>query len=280
MELKNISDTALWVTTFRANETTRPNAHFLDPLAAKLAGPRGKEIAQQMAGHSSAEWAIVTRTVLIDQMILEEIERGSDTILNLAAGLDTRPYRMKLPPGLNWIEVDLPDLLDYKEKILADEKPVCKLTRHRIDLSNGEARRNLFKQIGENSKRCAVITEGLLIYLTPENVTQLSRDLCNIQSFQTWILELASLPLMKMLMKGKIGESLISANAEFKFAPTEGIEFFKSLGWKPIRVESLVKTAAKLKRLSLWMRIAALFPETELSRKTRPWSGICLMEKI
>ena len=34
---------------------------------------------------------------------------------NLAAGLDTRPYRMDLPPSLRWIEVDLPDILDYKE---------------------------------------------------------------------------------------------------------------------------------------------------------------------
>jgi O-methyltransferase involved in polyketide biosynthesis len=50
-------------------------------------------------------------------------------VVNLAAGLDTRPYRMALPSGLQWIEVDLPDLLVYKAEALAAETPVCTLQR-------------------------------------------------------------------------------------------------------------------------------------------------------
>jgi len=38
-------------------------------------------------------------------------------VVNLAAGLDARPYRMSLPASLQWIEVDLPEILAYKEKI-------------------------------------------------------------------------------------------------------------------------------------------------------------------
>ena len=44
-------------------------------------------------------------------------------VVNLAAGLDTRPYRMDLPSSLLWVEVDLPDLLDYKEGVLKSESP-------------------------------------------------------------------------------------------------------------------------------------------------------------
>jgi len=61
-------------------------------------------------------WSIITRTYLIDEFIKSwKLQRGADMVINLAAGLDSRPYRMKLPPSLRWIEVDLPEILDYKE---------------------------------------------------------------------------------------------------------------------------------------------------------------------
>jgi O-methyltransferase involved in polyketide biosynthesis len=65
-------------------------------------------------------------------------------VVNLAAGLDTRPYRLKLSPSLKWIEVDLPAMIDYKEEILATEKPVCVLERFRVNLADVAARRELF----------------------------------------------------------------------------------------------------------------------------------------
>ena len=57
------------------------------------------------------------------------MQHGVDLVVNLAAGLDTRPYRMALPPSLRWVEVDLPDILDYKEEILAGAAPACALER-------------------------------------------------------------------------------------------------------------------------------------------------------
>jgi hypothetical protein len=61
----------------------------------------------------------------------------------------------------------------------------------------------------------------------------------------------------------------------FKFAPEEGPEFFTRYGWRPAHVRSLLKNAARLKRLPFLLRIFAHLPETEKSRRTRLWSGIC-----
>ena len=72
-------------------------------------------------------------------------------IINLAAGLDARPYHMELPPQLQWVEVDLAPLTDYKEEILAGEKPRCQLRRVRMDLSDREKRQQLFRELGEKS---------------------------------------------------------------------------------------------------------------------------------
>lgn len=58
-------------------------------------------------------WVLTIRTVAIDRLIVMAIENGVDTVINLGAGLDTRPYRMKLPSLLRWIEVDFPHMIDY-----------------------------------------------------------------------------------------------------------------------------------------------------------------------
>ena len=55
-------------------------------------------------------------------------------MLNLAAGLDTRPYRLELKPDFTWVEADLPELLIEKERLLAGGQPRCRLTRHAVDL--------------------------------------------------------------------------------------------------------------------------------------------------
>src|SRR5580693_2812794 len=123
--IRNVSDTARLVAIDRAVESERPDALFRDPFARRLAGERGARIAKSNplgGGKSGLGWPIVTRTYVIDQMIQAHIARDGDAVLNLAAGLDTRPYRMDMPSSLQWIEVDLPEILAHKEEILRGEQ--------------------------------------------------------------------------------------------------------------------------------------------------------------
>src|SRR5215467_5221282 len=163
--VRNISDTALWVAVYRARETDRTDALFRDPYARRLAGERGEQIARTSA-KASPEWPYIARTVRFDQITSELIKQGADMVINLAAGLDTRPYRMELPPSLQWVEVDLPAITDYKEQILREEKPRCVLQRVRMDLADVSARRKLFQELGAKAKQALIITEGLLVYLS------------------------------------------------------------------------------------------------------------------
>ncbi len=118
----NVSDTAFWVAHHRALESERADALFRDPLARILAGDRGRQIADEMPQPQMTSWAIVIRTCIIDDFIRYAIAQGADMILNLGAGLDTRPYRMELPGSLAWIEVDYPDVIAFKEsRYLAEE---------------------------------------------------------------------------------------------------------------------------------------------------------------
>ena len=275
--IRNISDTARWVAVYRAEETERPDAIFRDPFARRLAGERGERIAQLKPLGSNNAWSIVTRTYLIDRFVQRQVQQGAEMVVNLAAGLDSRPYRMQLPPSLQWVEVDLDEILTYKEQMLKDEKPVCSLERIRLDLANIPARRELFAQLGQKAGKVLVITEGLLIYLTADQVGALAQDLAAVPAFQSWVAEVASPGLLRMLKKRMAKE--LSQTAPFQFAPEEGPAFFTRFGWKVEDVQSFLKNAAKLNRLSLLFRLFALLPETQRSRRDRPWSGACLLQK-
>ena len=276
--IRNISDTAMWAAIYRARETDRPTALFRDPLARRLAGERGDRIAATMRSHDKHEWAWIMRTVLFDRFIAEQVEQGADMVVNLAAGLDARPYRMTLPPTLHWIEVDLPDLLAYKEETLRNEKPACALERVRLDLADHDARRELFQRLGRRARKSLVVTEGLLIYLNAAQVGLLAEDLALPESFQRWICDIASPGLLRLLQR-EIGPALDQAGAPLKFGPEQGPEFFQPHGWRPAAVRSPLKEAARAKRLPLWLRAMALLPESSGRQGRRPWSGVCLLEK-
>ncbi|HEY3204975.1 MAG TPA: class I SAM-dependent methyltransferase [Thermoanaerobaculia bacterium] len=275
---RNISDTAIWAAIYRGRENERPNGLFRDPFATRLAGERGRQIAGAMKSHDRYEWAWIMRTVLFDRFIAEEVAQDVDMVVNLAAGLDTRPYRMALPPTLRWIEVDFPPLIDYKEEILRKERPGCALERVRLDLADEGARRDLFRRLAGSAKRALVVTEGLLIYLTPEQAGSLARDLAAPPAFQRWVFDLASPGLLRLLQR-QVGAALDAAAAPLKFAPAEGPAFFESYGWKTLKVRTPFKEASRTKRLPLFLRLFALFPERDRPRGKQIWSGVCLMEK-
>lgn len=273
--IRHISDTALWIAAYRAQETARPDAVFHDPFAKALAGERGMRIVAGMAGAARHSWALVARAHALDGYVADEVKNGADLVVNLAAGLDTRPYRMDLPASLRWVEVDLPDLLDYKEKILGSATPRCRLERVRLDLSDVPARRALFARLGAECKRALVITEGLLIYLAPERVAEFARDLAAVPSFARWTLDLCSPGLMRMMMK-EMGSQLNAAKSPFLFAPAEGPAFFAPLGWKPVTIRSNLKTGAEIRRLPWLLKLISYLPEDNGPQGNRPWAGNCL----
>jgi O-methyltransferase involved in polyketide biosynthesis len=178
---------------------------------------------------------------------------------------------------LQWVEVDLPEILAYKEEVLGNEKPVCGLERVQLDLSNAEARRELFSGLGQRTKRALVVTEGLVAYLTEEEVAALGNDLAAQTAFQHWVVDVMSPALLKMLTR-KMGEPLGQAGIPLKFAPQTGPEFFSRCGWKPEQVHSLLHGTAKIRRLPLLLRFIALISPVSF-RANRPWSAVCLLSK-
>ena len=123
MAITHVSDTARWVAVYRAMESERPDALFRDPFARRLAGSEGERIVATMPQGRSMAWAMIVRTAVFDEMILAAIARDRLTqVVNLAAGLDARPWRLALPPTLRWVDVDFADVLEYRTTVIGDER--------------------------------------------------------------------------------------------------------------------------------------------------------------
>src|SRR5207247_935864 len=88
---------------------------------------------------------------------------------------DSTRFRHRAPRSASrtWIEVDFPDVIAYKTGQLADARPGCALQHVGVDLTDAARRRALFDQIGAAARRVLVVSEGLLIYLPPEQVAAL-----------------------------------------------------------------------------------------------------------
>ena len=277
--IDNVSDTALWVASYRAKETRRTDALFRDPFAERLCGDRGVEIAKSMGGSARyTEWSVIVRTCIIDSYLQSLIKQGVDTVINLGAGLDTRPYRMKLPKSLRWIEVDYPHMIKYKQEILANEEPNCQLLRMGQDLSDVSSRQELFKILGAKTKKAVVITEGVAPYLDNEQVASLAKDLRSHGSFQYWIVDYFSSDVIKHLRGSRYRKKM--QNAPFKFNPEDWFLFFKNLGWKAKETRYLVEESEKLGRpipIPWWGRLLAQVFSSGRSQAYRKFTAYVIL---
>jgi methyltransferase (TIGR00027 family) len=282
MNLENISDTARWVAVYRAMETARADAIFRDPFAARLAGARGEAIVDAMPQGRSTAWAMIVRTAVFDDIIMQAVrERGVDLVLNLAAGLDARPWRLDLPPSLLWIDIDLPDILRYKVEMLSAEQPKCRYEAIEADLREERKRQEIFAQVAASGVNALVVTEGLLIYLSAEEVGSLARDLRAQASFRWWLMDNASPRLLKMMQR-MWGKQANAAAAPFRFAPAEGTAFFKPLGWREVEFRSTMDEARRLKReirmMRFWRFLFRFYP-AKVKEQFRRFAGVALLER-
>jgi methyltransferase (TIGR00027 family) len=228
-EINDVTDTALWVAAYRAEESLRKDALFHDTFASLLVGEQGELIATRTQGSRYTAWSVVIRTHIIDHFIMNLIPTGIDTVLNLGAGLDTRPYRLNLPSNLRWIEVDFPKIIDHKNEKLKDQTPRCQLERVQLDLSNAEIRDEFLSKISRESKNVLVITEGVIPYLSNEDARSLADALKKHHNFVHWITEYYSPEILKFLRTPKRLTQM--RNAPFLFYPDNWFDFFKQSGW-------------------------------------------------
>ena len=280
-EIRDVSDTAIWVAHYRAVETERRDPIIRDPLARVLVGDRGAAIAASFgrAGRYTA-WTVISRTMIIDDYILNELRQGVDAVVNLGAGLDTRPYRLDLPASLPWVEADFPHMIQYKTEKLRNEKPRCQLLRVGLDLSNDSARREFIATMVPDAKRILILTEGVVPYLDEEQVSDLAQDLRDRPEVALWIVEFFSEFSYRYMRR--VGQSRQLANSPFKFFPKNWMEFFRERGWERKDLHFFGEIARRFHRPAPvpWLgKLLMLFMRKERVAQLQRLSGYLLLQR-
>lgn len=279
--IQHVSDTSTWVAHYRAIESERPDSLFKDPFARILVGDRALSVEKlQSEAIKWTHWTVVMRTYIIDQMINDLISKGVTTFLNLGAGLDSRPYRMKLGAEIQWIEVDFPHLIEHKQKILKEFSPSCKLETIGLDLSNRALRQSLLEELARKYPQVAVLTEGVLPYLTQEQASELSEDLIHHSSFKYWICEYISEKSYRYLKDPKRMKAL--RNAPFQFYPDDWMRFFEERGWHITQSQFYTEISEQFGRPTPLPKVFKLFEFVMGKKWAAPFkrmSGFLLWER-
>lgn len=267
--IQHVSDTAFLIGHFRAVESARADALFRDPLAQTLSGERGQAIAAAWPAIKMTAWMTAVRTVVIDDFIRTAIARGVDTIVNLGAGLDARPFRLDLPGTLDWIEVDYPDVIAFKEARLVGQTPRCCLERLGIDLSRAAERRAFIERLDASGRRPLVLTEGVVPYLDLQQAGDLADDLLRLRQIDGWIVDYLSPESHRHRQRSGVERHM--QQSPFKFQPPDWFAFFAAHGWRAREIQYLPEVGERLGRPAPLPLAAQLL--IRLSRLLKPGAG-------
>ena len=175
--MRGVEKTALWVAMVRAHESTRPDRLFDDPYARAFVEAEPVEFPE--APVDEAELAAlgplaslgarfyvsgVIRTRFFDDYL---IAAGCPQVVLLAAGLDTRAFRLAWPEGTRLFEIDLPEVIEFKNSVLDSRAAVPRCDRVAVAADLREDWAGSLTAAGFDDRvPAAWLAEGIMLYLT------------------------------------------------------------------------------------------------------------------
>ena len=182
-----LGSTAYWTAGVRAKESMREDRLFKDPWAAALAGTEGLTWIEQRSADSVI--SIVLRTRFFDDFLQRiAADNGIRQVVLMAAGLDTRAFRLNWPGQMRLFELDQAPVLEHKEQILrsAGAQPTCERRTIAADLT-GPWEAALVEAGFDLEQPSGWLLEGFLFYLSTHNLTHLLDRTMSLAAPGSWI---------------------------------------------------------------------------------------------
>jgi methyltransferase (TIGR00027 family) len=240
-----VGKTALGMAMIRAQESRRSDRLFDDPCAAAfLAAAPGVFDAEQRAaatGGATGLWGAafsshaVIRTRFFDDYLLNATRQGLHQVVLLAAGLDSRAYRLAWPEGVRLFELDLPEMLDFKEHVLNGQGAVARCHRVALPLDlRGEWTAPLIKAGFQPIEPTAWLAEGLLIYLSADEAGHLLTTVGHLSAAGSQVaFEFESIGTEEMRKLAHVTPALRQYAAMWKGGLPDAPGWLAEQGWKP-----------------------------------------------
>ncbi len=235
--MEGVAATCLITAAARAQESDRADALFRDPWADLLAGDAGREFLRKQDEVLPAPTPIfAVRHRFFDDFVLEAARRGLGQVVLVAAGVDTRAYRLDWPAETSLYEVDQPQVLSYKHAILdqAAARPRC--TRIPVPGDLREDWPALLLQAGFRTEEATIwVAEGLLFYLPEDAARSLLKTIAALSAPQSVL----ATDTMSATMLGSDERRAwvrlyADAGAPFVFGTDRPAELMTECGWTPV----------------------------------------------
>ena len=237
--MSGVGNTARWIAASRAKESELALPLFSDPYARELSGDAGFALQKIMRAAMGVQGDgpdlyLSIRTRFLDEHLLEAVRsRGLHQVVVLAAGMDTRAFRIAWPSGVRLFEVDRDEIFDHKEAVLsrAGASPSCDRHIVRADLARPWTQALLAAGF-TRSKPAAFLVEGLLMYLDEPEAVAVLAAVGQVAAPGSWIAadvvnpEVLTSPYMARYMT-----ALREAGSPWKFGIEDPESFFRQHGW-------------------------------------------------
>ena len=227
-EIVPVPFTARLMAYYRAKECKNNSPLIVDPFAKRLAGDLTSYIDKHR--HFAEMDYPIVRSYYIEKNLLTPWcnTHTISQIVLLGAGLDTRAYRFKpLQTNTHIIfEIDFPNVIRYKKKILQGEKQLCDLVRISANISNLDWISRLIRSGFSSDVPTFWVLEGLVYYLEKDIVVSLLEKLAEISDKNSEIFVDVCVPILAELNFGPFTR-YFKWGFEKKHVPT----FFATTGW-------------------------------------------------
>jgi methyltransferase (TIGR00027 family) len=182
-----LGSTAHWTAAARAYESEREDRLFEGPWASALAGTVGTAWAATRPPDSLTP--MILRIRFFDDFLQRVTwEDSIRQVVLMAAGHNTRAYRLKWPSETTFFELDQPAVLHEKEQTLlsASAKPNCVRQYIEVDLT-GPWKKALIKASFEPNLPAVWLLEGFLFYLPTDSIPHLLDEVTSLSSAGSWL---------------------------------------------------------------------------------------------
>lgn len=179
--VSSVGYTALLVAGWRAVHARSPQPLVRDDYAeAFVAASRDPYLVEALANPGTSEDQMAfprlygVQTRFFDDFFLAAGQAGVRQAVIVAAGLDSRAYRLDWPAGTTVFEIDLPKVLEFKSRVMAERRATPKARRIEVaaDLRN-EWSKPLEAAGFDVERSSAWSVEGILPYLTDDTQNML-----------------------------------------------------------------------------------------------------------
>ncbi|HEX5116730.1 MAG TPA: SAM-dependent methyltransferase [Pseudonocardiaceae bacterium] len=232
-DLDPVASTGRLTAALRAVETTRDDRLFTDPFAAYLAGEEGRGLLDVFGDNST----IAVRTRFYDDALLGAAGRMRQIVI-VAAGMDTRAYRLDLPADTTVFELDRPEVLDLKDRLLAavpDGPPRPRCRRHPVgvDLATDWSDPLRGKGFRADEPTCWLV-EGLLQYLTEAAVAGLLDRISAVSAAGSELhIDVVGQSLLDSPAMAPLLDRFAAHHAPWLFGTDSPEDLLSSRGWHP-----------------------------------------------